>query len=172
MATWETGAQFSSRREAVGAETLRVLAAGLIVAVLTWGPYWVLRNGAGPVALAPGVGAGALEGSPAVRSTLFVAAVRPPQSSGAAGLSSGRFVLAFGRFERRAAAEARARLVRSKGYIARVVHSGAAYLVVSRPYRDHADAQFWSAVFVKLGLHATTVTRLEALDPQVPALLF
>ena len=171
MATWEAGAEFFGRREPVGTEALRVVAAGLIVAVVTWGPYWVLRAGPGPAALAPEVRAGVLEGSPAVRSTLVVTAVRAPQSLGVAGLSSGRFVLAFGRFERRAAAETRARLVRSKGYIARVVQSGAAYLVVSRPYRNHADAQFWSAIFGKLGLQATALTRLEATDLRLPALL-
>jgi hypothetical protein len=160
---------------------LRVLAAGLLVALVAWAPYSVLRSASpavtqqvevreGPLEVPPAVRLarreGPLEVPPAVRLARPVVTA-PPQ--GLAGIPAGRIVLAFGRFERHAAAQARARLVRSKGYVARVVQAGAAYLVVSRPYRNHAEARFWSGIFGGLGLQVTTVTRLEAIVPHVIA---
>jgi hypothetical protein len=143
---------------------LRVLAAGLLVALVAWAPYSVLRSGSPTVAQRAEVREGTLEVPPAVRLALPV--VTAPSL---AGVPAGRIVLAFGRFERHAAAQARAKLVRSKGYIARVVQTSAAYLVVSRPYRTHAEARFWSGIFGRLGLQVTTVTRLEAVIPHAIA---
>jgi hypothetical protein len=145
---------------------LRVLAAGVLVALLAWAPYSVLRNG--PLVTQQ---AEVREGPQEVPATVRLAhpVVTVPAPQGLAGVPAGRVVLAFGRFERRAAAQARARLVRSKGYIARVIQAGAAYLVVSRPYRNHAEARFWSGIFGGLGLRVTTVTRLEAAAPPVIA---
>ncbi len=145
---------------------LRVLAAGLLVALVAWAPYSVLRSASPTVTQQAEVREGPLEAPPAVRLAHPVA-IAPPQ--GLAGVPAGRIVLAFGRFERHAAAQTRARLVRSKGYIARIVQTGAAYLVVSRPYRNHTEARFWSGIFGKLGLQVTTVTRLEAAVPHVIA---
>ena len=155
-----------SRRVPAGMEILRVLAAGLFVALVAWAPYSVLRSAPQQVAQQVEVREGPLEAPPAVRLARPVV-IAPPQ--GLAGVPAGRIVLAFGRFERHAAAQARARLVRSKGYVARVVQAGAAYLVVSRPYRNHAEARFWSGIFGGLGLQVTTVTRLEAVVPRVIA---
>jgi len=145
---------------------LRVLAAGLLVALVAWAPYSVLRSAPPAVTQQAEVREGPLEAPPTVRLARPVVTA-PPQSL--AGVPAGRVVLAFGRFERRAAAQARAKLVRSKGYIARVVQTSAAYLVVSRPYRNHAEARFWSGIFGSLGLQVTTVTRLEAAVPHVIA---
>ncbi len=153
-----------SRREPAGGEMLRVLAAGLLVALVAWAPYSVLRSAPQAVTQQAEVRKGALEAPPAVR-LVRPGVTAPPQSL--VGVPAGRIVLAFGRFERRTAAMARARLVRSKGYIARVVQTGAAYLVVSRPYRNHSEARFWSGIFGGLGLPVTTVTRLEAAVPHV-----
>src|SRR5574340_702796 len=166
MATWEVRSSRMSRQEPAGAEMLRVLAAGLLVALVAWAPYSVLRSRPQPVTQQAEVREGTLEAPPTVR-TARPAVTAPRQ--GLAGVPAGGIVLAFGRFERRTAAQARARLVRSKGYIARVVRAGAAYLVVSRPYRNHAEARFWSGIFGGLGLQVTTVTRLEAAAPHVIA---
>lgn len=155
-----------SRREPAGTEMLRVLAVGLLVALVAWAPYSVLRSGSPTVAQQAEVREGTLEVPPTVRLALPV--VTAPQQS-LAGIPAGRIVLAFGRFERHAAAQVRAKLVRSKGYIARVVQTSATYLVVSRPYRTHAEARFWSGIFGRLGLQVTTVTRLEAVIPHVIA---
>jgi hypothetical protein len=145
---------------------LRVLAAGLLVVLVAWAPYSVLRGAPQVVTQKVDVREGPWEAPPSVR-LARPAITAAPQSL--VGVPGGRIVLAFGRFERHAAAQARARLVRSKGYIARIVQTGAAYLVVSRPYRNHAEARFWSGIFGKLGLQVTTVTRLEAAVPHVIA---
>ena len=145
---------------------LRVLAAGLLVALVAWAPYSVLRSAPQPVTQQAQVREGPSEAPPTVRLTR-PAVTAPPQSL--VGVPAGRIVLAFGRFERHAAAQARARLVRSKGYIARVVQTSTAYLVVSRPYRTHAEARFWSGIFGRLGLQVTSVTRPEAALPHVIA---
>ena len=156
-----------SRREPAGTEMLRLLAAGLLVALVAWAPYSVLRSGSPTVMQQAEFRDGPLETPPAVR---LARPEVPALPQGLAGVPAGRIVLAFGRFERHAAAQARARLVRRKGYIARVVQTGAAYLVVSRPYRTHAEARFWSGIFGGLGLQVTTVTRLEAVVPHVIAI--
>jgi hypothetical protein len=169
MATWEVRAARLSRRESTGTEMLRLLAAGLLVAVVTWAPYSILRGGPGPFVRPSDAREGALEVTPDIHAARVPVTTPLMRALSAAGVPAGRVVLAFGRFERRAAAEARARLVRSKGYIARVVQAGEAYLVVSRPYRNHADAQFWSSIFSELGLQATALTRLEASAPQMGA---
>jgi hypothetical protein len=155
-----------SQREPAGAQMLRVFAAGLLVALAAWAPYSVLRSAPQTVTQQAEVREGTLEAPPAVRLIRPVVSA-PPQSL--VGVPSGRIVVAFGRFEHHAAAQARARLVRSKGYIARIVQARAAYLVVSRPYRNHAEARFWSGIFGRLGLQVTTVTRLEAAVPHVLA---
>ena len=167
MATWEVGTARMNRREPAGVEMLRVLTAGLLVVLVAWAPYSVLRSGSPLVRQQAGVREGTLEVPPSIRQALPV--ITAPPQQGLAAVPAGRFVLAFGRFERRVAAQARARLVRSKGYAARVVQTGAAYLVVSRPYRNHAEARFWSGIFGRLGLQVLTVTRLEAVVPRVIA---
>src|SRR5712692_7710629 len=166
MATWEVGSSRMSRRVPAGTEILRVLAAGLLVALVAWAPYSVVRSASPFVTQQAEVREGPLEAPPAVRLARPVVIALP---QGLAGVPAGRIVLAFGRFERHAAAQTRARLVRSKGYIAQIVQTGAAYLVVSRPYRNHTEARFWSGIFGKLGLQVTTVTRLEAAVPHVIA---
>lgn len=165
MSTWETRAAPLHRRDAAGIEVLRVVAVGLLVVVVAWAPYSILRSGPGPFLQPAAVREGALEATPATRAAGVVQTGRSARALLVAGGRIGSVVLGFGRFERRASAEARARLVRSKGYFARVVESKAAYFVLSRPYRTHADAQFWSRIFRNLGLYASTVTRLEASAP-------
>lgn len=145
------------------------IAAGLTALVLASGPYWALRAAA-PRPTVIAVRTGALEVTPAIRS-FTVTAMRPGQTRTVASRTR-RFVVAFGRFQRLESAEAQARIVRGKGYIAAVVRSGTAYLVVSRQYRSLSDAKFWSSIFSKLGLEAKALTRPEASFRQglVPAL--
>src|SRR3989454_2413398 len=143
----------------VGRQIPQLLAAGLMALILAFGPYWALRATLPSSSVATALRAGALEVAPAVRSSLV--ASRLGQARAMAS-RSGRFVVAFGRFERLESADAHARLVRSKGYIAAVVQSGTAYLVVSRQYRSLADAKFWSSIFSNIGLEAKAMARLEA----------
>ncbi len=166
MATWDERTLPSRTEPEPGASAAgqipQILAAGLAALMLALGPYWVLRVVLPQASVATVVRAGALEVAPAVRSSLPVAGVQPGQRRAVASLRSGRFVVAFGRFERLESADAQARLVRSKGYIAAVVRSGTAYLVVSRPYHSLAAAKFWSSIFSDIGLEAKALARLEA----------
>ena len=164
MATWDERT-FQSRitpvpRVPMARQVPQVIAAGLTALLLASGPYWALRAAVPQ----PSVGIahlnGVLEVTPAVRS--WAVTVTQPGQGRSMASRAARFVVAFGRFERLESAEAQARLVRSKGYIAAVVRSGTAYVVVSRQYRSLADAKFWSSIFSKLGLEAKALTRLEA----------
>lgn len=166
MATWEVGTALQHWSEpepapSVARQIPQLLAAGLVVLLMASGPYYVLRIALPQSQIATAVSVGPLEVPPAVRSALPVVAMQTRRAVGVTPAPR-RFMVAFGRFERREAADARARLVRSKGYIARVVRSGAAYVVVSRQYRSLADAQFWTAVFGEIGLQAKALARLEA----------
>jgi len=78
--------------------------------------------------------------------------------------SAPRYVVVFGNFIDRAEAEAHARLIRSKGYIAGVVRAGGGFRVVSRPYESTARAQFWSSIFLEIGLDAERTARLRDRD--------
>ena len=163
MATWDeqTGADkiTPGRRMPVARQIPQLVAAGLTALVLASGPYWALRSVTMPSSQANTVRTGAVELPPSARSRTVMG------QAGTGRLSlpqAGRFVVAFGRFERLEPAQAQARLVRSKGYIAAVIRSGAAYLVVSRPYRSLADAKFWSSIFSNIGLEAKALARPEA----------
>ena len=164
MATWDERT-FQRRIEPtpevpVVRQVPQIIAAGLTALLLASGPYWALRAAVPQ----PSVGIahlnGVLEVTPAVRS--WAVTVTQPGQGRSMASRAARFVVAFGRFERLESAKAQARLVRSKGYIAAVVRSGTAYVVVSRQYRSLADAKFWSSIFSKLGLEAKALTRLEA----------
>src|SRR3989449_9906380 len=142
----------------------QVIAAGLTARLLASGPYWPLRA-AGPQA-SVGIAHlnGVLEVTPAVRS--WAVTVTQPGQGRSIASRAGRFVVAFGRFERFESAEAQARLVRSKGYIAAVGRAGTAFVGVSRQYRSLADAKVWSSIFSKLGLGAKALTPLSGRPPQ------
>jgi len=164
VATWDERTFQNRIRPApvvpVGRQIPQLLAAGLMALTLVVGPYWTLRATLPSSSVATALRTVALEVAPASRSSLVVAS-RLGQARALAS-RSGRFVVAFGRFERFESADAHARLIRSKGYIAAVVQSGTAYLVVSRQYRSLADAKFWSSIFSNIGLEAKAVARLEA----------
>jgi len=72
------------------------------------------------------------------------------------------YVISFGSFGHPRPAEARARLVRSKGYQASVTRVGRSFHVVGHTYRDRTRAEFWSKVFGEIGL----ATRVLPLGPQ------
>lgn len=166
MATWEVGTRSPlgvfAHRPALVAAAQAVLAAG-VVALAGAGPYWGLRTSLEWSQAR--AAARVLEVSPALR-------LPPPpaQVRAAAGPADGRASVrpaparvVFGRFARRQDAEARARAVRRKGYIASVVRVGAGYLVVSRPYPTVEAARFWAEVFREIGLRADVLPRVEAL---------
>ncbi len=166
MATWESRSALQVRFEADHAvlarhEIPQMLVAGLTVLVIAAGP-WVFRaEGPSSARMTP-ARVGALEAPRPMRSVVTTRAIRSRQTLRIAFTSSGNFLVTFGRFERRESAEAHARLVRSKWYIAKIMQSGGAHLVVSRPYRTLADAQFWSAIFGEIGLEAGASSGLEA----------
>jgi cell division septation protein DedD len=64
-----------------------------------------------------------------------------------------RYVVSFGSFSRRAAAETTARDIRGKGYHATVTHVGGIFHVFSRPFQDRHSAEFWSKVYREIGLN-------------------
>jgi len=78
-------------------------------------------------------------------------------------LTPPRFVVVFGAFADRAEAEAYARLVRSKGYLAEVKATGTVFHVVSRPYDSRQRARFWTSIFLEIGLDAERTARVR--DP-------
>ncbi len=173
MATWDGETTPQSRDRTLPAPTPawqfpHLLAAGLLVFMISSGPYYALRNALSETPLAT---AGPSDVSVSTSASWGGAVVvKPRQAQAVPLLKAGQFVVAFGRFQRQESAEAHARLVRSKGYVAKVVRSGAAYVVVSRPYRSLSDARFWSKVFGELGLEARALARLEAQGPQASIL--
>ncbi len=62
------------------------------------------------------------------------------------------FVVSFGSFPHQRTAEARARVIRGKGYHASVARLGRSFHVFSHTYRDRSRAEFWSKVFGEIGL--------------------
>ncbi|MDR7509714.1 MAG: hypothetical protein QN210_08400 [Armatimonadota bacterium] len=166
MATWEVGTRSLLRspahRPALVAAAQAALAAG-VVALAGAGPYWGLRTSLEESQARAATRV--LEVSPTLRPSPPAVQVRA--DAGPAGrVSSARPAAArvvFGRFARRQDAEARARAVRRKGYIASVVRVGAGYLVVSRPYPTVEAARFWAEIFSEIGLRADILPRVEAL---------
>lgn len=85
--------------------------------------------------------------------------IRPSASwgsrpSSASWGSRSQYIVSFGRFPQRQAAEAHARVVRTKGYAATVTRVGSSFTVVSRSYPDKGRAEFWAGVFRQVGLQA------------------
>lgn len=64
------------------------------------------------------------------------------------------YILEFGRFGNPSAAQAHARVVRSRGYIARVADGGTSYRVVGREFRSQANAERWKVIFEGIGLES------------------
>lgn len=71
-----------------------------------------------------------------------------------------KFVVIFGDFASRAQADAYARTVRRKGYLATVLQDVTSFRVVSRPYRSQERADFWRVLFEEIGLDAGTTAEL------------
>jgi hypothetical protein len=166
MATWELEARSllwpGVRRRAAATAAQAVMAAG-VVALVAAGSYRALHTSLlGSQAQAA---ARTLEVAPALRPSppgvRSQAGTRPAGAFAVRPADAARVV--FGRFARRQDADARARLVRRKGYMATVVRVGEVYLVVSRAYSSPQAAQFWARVFREIGLRARVVPRLEAL---------
>lgn len=163
MATWEVGARFysapASDRKGRGGLADAAAVAGITLAVVLTATLWMIR-GAPQVAqlLAPASASwGALEAPASVRAHAAFTFRSP-----ATPALQAKYVVSFGRFARRESANARARVIRSKGYIASVVRAGSAYLVVSRPYASLDAAEFWSGIFSEIGLPVRAITQREA----------
>ncbi len=164
MATWEVGTRSLARPRPRGpavAAVQALLAAGAVV-LAGAGPYWALRASLGNSQVR--AAARVLEVAPALRPSPAVA--QAPAPAGPAGGrsvgSAGAPRVIFGRFASPREAQARARLVRRKGYIASVVRVGGAYAVVSRPYPSLEAARSWAEIFREIGLRSQVVPRLEA----------
>lgn len=72
------------------------------------------------------------------------------------------YILEFGRFGNPSAAQAHARLVRSRGYIASVADSGTSYRVVGREFRSQANAERWKGIFEGIGLQSRVSQQVVA----------
>lgn len=148
MATWEdqtTEEQRAARMAPnwsmlIGLASVLVLAAGTLAATRL------------PTLLQQARSAGPMEAS---RSIDLVA--RPQ-------LPIPQYVVVFGSFATRAQAQAHARLVRSKGYLAGVISSDGSFRVVSRPYSSTERAVFWTTIFTEIGLDTDTTADLHDLE--------
>jgi hypothetical protein len=72
------------------------------------------------------------------------------------------YFLEFGRFSNPSAAQTHARLVRSKGHIARVADGGTSYQVVGREFRSQANAERWKVIFEGIGLESRVSQQVVA----------
>lgn len=88
-------------------------------------------------------------------------AARPSVSWG----SVTNYVVSFGQFPHRQAAEAQASQVRRKGYVATVTRVGSSFNVISRPYANKTRAEFWADVFRQVGLQANVANLPTTLNP-------
>ncbi|MDQ7820900.1 MAG: SPOR domain-containing protein [Armatimonadota bacterium] len=181
MTTWE---QSSSPGPPVAGRSPRRLAAlaasSLAVLGLAWGSYRVLLDGARAGAFNPpgrAPVAGVLEASPAVRRALVPPAPRPAASAPArkpaavsttarkpAAVARPSYVVSVARFTSRSLAEAHARRVRAKGYLATVVQDGAAFRVVTRPYPSEDAARRAARVLTEIGFSASVLAVRQPLS--------
>ncbi len=167
MATWEYGKLYHWTPEAARPQGLRksvslarlVTLASLVLVLLSTAPYWAARIPlrTGRVTAPPRIS----ESTP----TTFVPAT-PKQAARLAGTQTvapklgqpvrrrapRSFVVSFGSFPHQRTAEARARVIRGKGYHASVARLGGSFHVFSHTYRDRSRAEFWSKVFGEIGL--------------------
>ncbi len=168
MATWEYGKLHHWTPEAARPQGLRKPAslarlatlASLILVLLSTAPYWAARIPlrTGRVAAPPRIS----ESKPGA----FTPAT-PKQAARIAGthavgpqpgqptrrrVPARSFVVSFGSFPHQRTAEARARVIRGKGYHASVTRLGRSFHVLSHTYHDRSRAEFWSKVFGEIGL--------------------
>jgi len=85
--------------------------------------------------------------APAVRRTERQAGRLPARVAG--------YATVFGNFTSAEAATVRARLVRAKGYVARVVPAGTSFRVLGRTYARRSDAERMARIFREIGLPAS-----------------
>jgi cell division septation protein DedD len=84
-----------------------------------------------------------------------------PSRPGPQGPAIGETAVSFGRFVNRTAAEAMMHVIRSKGYIVYVAHSGGDFWVVTRPYRTRAQAERLVGALQEIRLPAQLATTPE-----------
>ena len=167
MATWEYGKLHLLTLEAAGPQGRRKPAslarlatlASLVLVLLSTAPYWGVRIPlrTGRLSAPPRIS----ESKPSTYTP-----VAPKQAGRLAGTQTvarqlgqpvrrrapRSFVVSFGSFPHQRTAEARARVIRGKGYHASVARVGGAFHVFSHTYRDRSRAEFWSKVFGEIGL--------------------
>lgn len=168
MATWEPG-KFTTKHLHQERRAFALVVASLTVLttmLLGAGTYWVLRlqgelaevptptEIATPRSLSP-------HGVPETAERRDATRVRDGRGRAATVESlpqltafSTIYILEFGRFGNSGAAHARAGLVRSKGYTARVAEVGTSYHVVGREFRSQANAERWKGIFEEIGLQS------------------
>jgi cell division septation protein DedD len=160
------------RNRLVTGVAIAVSAAVLGVAIFT-GPLTISQSPAEPPRRERGSDAGAVAVRPITRAPgspsetaqnrarvagLKVATVAPrpavkPQRP-AAKPSSVAYIVSLGEFPTQEAAEARMRLVRSKGHVVYVARIGDAFHVVSKPYRSRENAERVASALQDIGLPA------------------
>lgn len=131
-----------------------VSAAVLAVAILT-GPLWVsqqpvVRGHVSPAETAPG--RARVAGERPMGDTAPRPAVRTPRP--VAKPFSVAYIVSLGEFSTQGAAEARMRLVRSKGHVVYVARIGDSFHVVSKPYRNREHAEGLASALQEIGLPA------------------
>ena len=153
MGTWED--QTIEQRAArvapnwsllIGLASVLVLTAGTLAATRL--PSLMQAQPIGPAR----IGAGPMEASRTVHLAARPQVLLP------------QYVVVFGSFTTRAQAQAHARLIRRKGYLAGVIPSEGAFRVVSRAYGSTERALFWTTVFSDIGLDADTTADLHDLE--------
>ena len=173
MATWEPGKftpKYRSRERRAFALVISALTAVTLMLVGV-GTYWALRL-EDEVAEAPApTEISTPRGAPqaAQRRPIEVPQAQDRRSRVATLQTSPEpsafaiiYLLEFGRFGNLPAAQAQARLVRSKGYMARVAEGGTSYRVVGREFRSQANAERWKVIFEGIGLQSRVSQQVVA----------
>jgi hypothetical protein len=141
------------RNKLVTGFAVAVSAAVLAVAILT-GPLWVSQSPIEPpkprAETAPG--RARVAGERPKGGTAPRPAVRTPQP--VAKPFSVAYIVSLGEFSTQGAAEARMRLVRSKGHVVYVARIGDSFHVVSKPYHNREHAERLASALQEIGLPA------------------
>ena len=153
------------RNQLVTGFAVAVSAVVLAVAILT-GPLWVsqspiepptpraeqpvVRGHVSPAETAPG--RARVAGEQPKSGTAPRPAVRTPRP--VAKPFSVAYIVSLGEFSNQEAAEARMRLVRSKGHVVYVARIGDSFHVVSKPYRNREHAEGLASALQEIGLPA------------------
>jgi cell division septation protein DedD len=179
VTTWEQPSRSRPPAPARPWGGLVALAAGSLAVATAWGSYRVLLAGAQVGAFGPPVrrqAAAVVEASPELRRAVLpsrpAAAVGMAPTTPTAPLAArtpaaaapAAYVVRVARFARHDLAEAHARRVRAKGYLATVARDGAAYLVVTRPYPTEDAARRTARALAEIGFSVRVIALRQPLS--------